>query len=55
MPQDLMAGCLASRALTTSGSLWAVPAGGFLAKKAPRFFCFSGVVGGYLGWCLSTN
>jgi len=28
--------------------LAAAPGGGFLPKKAPRLFCFSGVLGGYL-------
>ena len=55
MPQDLMEWFLASRALTNSGSFWATPPGGFLPKKAPRFFCFSGVLGGYLGCRLRTN
>ncbi len=49
MPQDLIEGFCVLRALTNSGSLVATPGGGFLPKKAPRFFCFSGVLGGYLG------
>lgn len=47
-PQDLIEGFLASRALTSSGSLPATPAGGFLPNQAPRSFCFWGVLGGYL-------
>lgn len=48
MPHDFTEGCLAPRAFTNSGSLPATPAGGFLPKKEPRLFCFSGVSGGYL-------
>lgn len=52
-PHDLIEGYLASSALTNPGSFSATPPGGFLPKKAPRFFCFSALSGGYLCSCRS--
>lgn len=48
MPHDLISGCFALRVSTKPGRAWATPVGEFLPKKAPRSFCFSGVLGGYL-------
>ena len=48
MAHDLIEGFFAWRAFTKAGTLPAILGGGNFWKKAPRFFFFSSVLGGYL-------
>lgn len=57
MAQSMISGYLALAALSNSGTWPATFVGGFFWKKAPRFSCFSGVLGGYqsIGQGLPSN